>query len=233
MQAEFGVFNGRIDYNVKTHVQWMLDASLEALMQRASEIRDENSKFAEVVTFSPKVFLPVTRVCRDQCGYCTFAQPPRQGQQVYMSPEEVLTIALAGQEAGCTEALLTLGDKPELKYPVAASQLHDMGFETTIDYVVHLCDLILAHTELLPHVNAGVLTKAQLGSLRRVSVSQGLMFETSSQSVLLEGGAHYQCPDKDPQLRLNVIKHAGTMFSNCLVVKLFISTAARMVESLF
>lgn len=126
-----------------------------------------------------------------------------------MQPEEVLSTALAGQAAGCSEALITLGDKPEFKYAAATEQLHAMGFDSTIDYVAHLCNLILRHTELLPHVNAGVLTKSQLAQLRRVSVSQGLMLETSSQAVLAEGGAHADCPDKDPQLRLDVIRHAG------------------------
>lgn len=126
-----------------------------------------------------------------------------------MLPEEVLSTALAGQAAGCSEALITLGDKPELKHEAAAEQLRELGFDSTVEYVAHLCNLILRHTELLPHVNAGVLTKEQLAQLRRVSVSQGLMLETSSPAVLSSGGAHDGCPDKDPQLRLNVIRHAG------------------------
>jgi len=187
----------------------MLSAPLDQVMDRAAEIRDTRLDSAEILTFSPKVFLPVTRLCRDACGYCTFAQPPRPGQSAYMQPEEVLSTALAGQAAGCSEALITLGDKPELKYAAATEQLHAMGFESTIDYVAHLCNLILRHTELLPHVNAGVLTKRQVAQLRKVSVSQGLMLETSAKAVLAEGGAHVDCPDKDPQLRLDVIRHAG------------------------
>eukprot|EP00892_Ulva_mutabilis_P006881 jgi/Ulvmu1/4565/UM002_0293.1 len=191
--------------------EWMVNAPLGELMEQASAIRDQRAVASEIVTFSPKVFLPVTRLCRDTCGYCTFAQPPRPGQRAFMHPEEVLSTARAGQAAGCSEALITVGDKPELKHEEAMLQLHELGFESTIDYIVHMCHLLLEHTELLPHVNAGVVTKDQLAKLRRVSVSQGLMLETTAASVMEPGGAHHGCPDKAPQLRLEVIRTAGVL----------------------
>lgn len=190
-------------------MQWMLQTPLEKLMEQAAAMRDTRPIASEVVTFSPKVFLPVTRLCRDTCGYCTFAQPPRPGQRAYMYPEEVLSTALAGQAAGCSEALITVGDKPELKHEEAMEQLNEMGFASSIEYIVHLSHLLLEHTDLLPHVNAGVVTKEELAALRTVSVSQGLMLETSSASVLAPGGAHHSCPDKEPQLRLAVLRSAG------------------------
>jgi FO synthase len=194
-------------------VQWLLTRPLKDVMAEAAALRDRGH--GHVVTFSPKVFLPVTRLCRDTCGYCTFAQPPQAGVAAYMTPEEVVSVAQRGAAAGCTEALFTLGDKPEAKWPAAAQQLAALGFESTVAYVVHLCRLVLAHTGLLPHINCGVLSRAELAALRRVSVSQGLMLESSAPALLERGGAHHACPDKEPAARMRVICDAGMRLALC------------------
>ena len=177
------------------------------LMQRAAELRDEGH--GRVVSYSPKVFIPLTKLCRDVCHYCTFAQPPRRGQRAYLSIEEVLDIARAGAEAGCHEALFTLGDKPELRYKVARDELEALGHTSTLSYLRAAAQAVLDETGLLPHMNPGVMTQAELQDLRAVSVSQGLMLESSSARLCGKGGPHYGSPDKKPQVRLDSIAAAG------------------------
>jgi FO synthase len=164
-----------------------------------------------VVTYSPKVFIPLTKLCRDVCHYCTFAQPPRRGERAYMTADEVLGVARAGADAGCHEALFTLGDKPELRYRAAREELAELGCETTIEYLARVCELVLAETGLLPHVNPGVMTRADLELLRPVSASMGLMLETASERLSAKGGAHYGSPDKLPERRLETIRLAGEL----------------------
>ena len=165
----------------------------------------------KLVTYSPKVFIPLTKLCRDVCHYCTFAQPPRRGERAYMSGDEVLSVARAGAEAGCHEALFTLGDKPELRYRAAREELAELGCETTLQYLARMCELVLAETGLLPHVNPGVLTRADLELLRPVSASMGLMLETTSERLSAKGGPHYGSPDKLPARRLETIQLAGEL----------------------
>jgi FO synthase len=165
----------------------------------------------KLVTYSPKVFIPLTKLCRDVCHYCTFAQPPRRGERAYMSGDEVLSVARAGAEAGCHEALFTLGDKPELRYRAAREELAELGCETTLDYLARMCELVLAETGLLPHVNPGVMTRADLELLRPVSASMGLMLETTSDRLSAKGGPHYGSPDKLPARRLETIRLAGEL----------------------
>jgi FO synthase len=165
----------------------------------------------KLVTYSPKVFIPLTKLCRDVCHYCTFAQPPRRGERAYMSGDEVLSVARAGAEAGCHEALFTLGDKPELRYRAARDELAELGCETTLEYLARMCELVLAETGLLPHVNPGVLTRADLELLRPVSASMGLMLETTSERLSAKGGPHYGSPDKLPERRLETIRLAGEL----------------------
>src|SRR6187549_1352822 len=129
----------------------------------------------QLITYSPKVFVPLTKLCRDVCHYCTFAQPPRRGERAYMRADEVLEVARAGTEAGCHEALFTLGDKPERRYRKAREELAALGHETTVSYLGAIASLVLQKTGLLPHINAGVMTAGELASLRTVSASQGLM----------------------------------------------------------
>ena len=165
----------------------------------------------KLVTYSPKVFIPLTKLCRDVCHYCTFAQPPRRGERAYMSGDEVLSVARAGAEAGCHEALFTLGDKPELRYRAAREELAELGCDTTLEYLARMCELVLAETGLLPHVNPGVLTRADLELLRPVSASMGLMLETTSERLSAKGGPHYGSPDKLPARRLETIQLAGEL----------------------
>ena len=144
----------------------------------ARELRERGK--GTLVTYSPKVFIPLTKLCRDVCHYCTFAAPPKRGERAYLTADEVLSIARAGAEAGCKEALFTLGDKPERRYRVAREELAALGCETTIEYLVRMCLLVLDETGLLPHANPGVMTRDELRALREVTASQGIMLETAS-----------------------------------------------------
>jgi FO synthase len=164
-----------------------------------------------VVTYSPKVFIPLTQLCRDVCHYCTFARPPRRGERAFMTADEVLAIARAGAEAGCHEALFTLGDKPELRYEVARRELEAAGCATTVEYLREMCELVLQETGLLPHVNAGVLEEQDLALLRTVSASHGIMLETVADRLCERGGPHFGSPDKRPAARLATIETAGRL----------------------
>ena len=159
------------------------------------------------ITYSPKVFVPLTMLCRDRCGYCTFAQSPAHLPAPYLSEDEVLAIARAGARAGCHEALITLGEAPEERYPVARAWLDEHGFASTVEYVAHVARLILDETGLLPHANAGALSKADLALLRKVSPSQGMMIETLNRSL----AAHRGAPDKTPERRLGTLRAAGEL----------------------
>ncbi|MGH2729853.1 MAG: 5-amino-6-(D-ribitylamino)uracil--L-tyrosine 4-hydroxyphenyl transferase CofH [Actinomycetota bacterium] len=173
----------------------------------AEELRDATA--GPRITFSKKVFIPLTKLCRDACGYCTFAHPPRPGEAAYLTIDEVLDVARAGQAAGCKEALFTLGDKPERKWPLAKAELTAMGYATTIEYLVAACAAVLEKTSLLPHANPGVLTYEAASALRAVTVSQGTMLETLSERLLKRGGAHFGAPDKKPAVRLATLEAAG------------------------
>jgi FO synthase len=164
-----------------------------------------------VVTYSPKVFIPLTKLCRDVCHYCTFAQPPRRGERAYMSADEVVAVARAGAEAGCHEALFTLGDKPELRYRAAREELAALGCETTIEYLARMAELVLSEAGLLPHLNPGVMTREDLLLLRPVSASMGLMLESSSLRLMEKGMPHHGSPDKLPDSRLETIRLAGEL----------------------
>ena len=167
-----------------THlVSEILAASLDDLMAEARALRRSH-----LVTYSPKVFIPLTTLCRDVCGYCTFARPPRRGERAYLPVEEVLEIARAGTAAGCTEALFTLGDKPELRYRVARNELASLGFASTIEYLAHCAGRVLDETGLLPHLNPGVMSRQELELLRPVSASMGIMLETVSDRLSEKGG---------------------------------------------
>jgi FO synthase len=187
-------------------VEAVLAATTEELCAEARRLRR-----GAVVTYSPKVFIPLTKLCRDVCHYCTFARPPRRGERAYMTEEEVLEVARAGAAAGCREALFTLGDKPERRYRVAREELAELGCETTVEYLARCARLVLEETGLLPHTNPGVLTRDELAALREVSVSQGLMLETMSERLAQRGGPHFGSPDKAPAARLETIRLAGEL----------------------
>ncbi len=182
-------------------------AEIPTLMRAAAELRDRGH--GDLVSYSPKVFIPLTQLCRDVCHYCTFAHPPRPGEPIYLEREQVLAIARAGAAAGCREALFTLGDKPELRYSAARSALAALGHETTLSYLAEMAELVLRETGLLPHLNPGVMSRADLDALRRVSASQGIMLESSAERLLARGGPHFGSPDKDPAVRLATIAAAG------------------------
>ena len=180
---------------------------LPALAAAAASLRDHGH--GARISYSRKVFIPLTQLCRDSCHYCTFAQPPRRGRRAYLTPERVLSIARAGAANGCQEALFTLGDKPEYRYRAAAAELKRLGHDSTISYLTEMAALVLNETGLLPHLNAGVMMAAELAALRRVSVSQGLMLETASERLAERGGPHHGSPDKLPAARLATIRAAG------------------------
>jgi FO synthase len=185
----------------------LLERPLEDLCAEARELRDEGH--GRLVTYSPKVFIPLTKLCRDVCHYCTFARPPRRGERAYLSIAEVLDIARAGAAAGCREALFTLGDKPELRYGAARDELAALGCDTTLDYLRRAAAAVLEKTGLLPHLNPGVLTRADLRLLRPVSASMGAMLETTSERLSARGGPHFGSPDKLPAARVATIAAAG------------------------
>ena len=187
-------------------MEGLLEASTGELCAEARGLRGR-----QVVTYSPKVFIPLTKLCRDVCHYCTFARPPRRGERAYMSGEEVLEVARAGARAGCREALFTLGDKPELRYRAARDELAALGCATTVEYLARSAKLVLEETGLLPHTNPGVLTREELALLRSVSVSQGLMLETASERLSRRGAPHFGSPDKLPAARLETIRLAGDL----------------------
>jgi FO synthase len=183
----------------------LLSTPLDELLERARAIRDD--AFGNRVTYSPKVFIPLTHLCQDRCGYCTFAQPPARVQSPYLSPDEVLDIARRGAAAGCHEALFTLGERPELRYPAARQWLDEHGYASTVDYLAAMCKLVLDETGLLPHANAGALDEAELRQLRAVSASQGMMVESLNPTL----DAHRGSPDKTPERRLATLDAAGRL----------------------
>jgi FO synthase len=183
----------------------LLALPLADLTALARGVRDE--VHGSRVTYSPKVFIPLTMLCRDRCGYCTFAKAPARLESPYLTPEEVLALARAGREAGCHEALFTLGERPELRYPVARQWLEDRGYPSTVDYLAAMCRLVVEETGLLPHANAGALFGEELAALREVSASQGMMLESLAEGL----AAHRGAPDKEPARRLATLHAAGTL----------------------
>ena len=181
----------------------LLHLPLADLTALARAVRD--GAHGRRVTFSPKVFIPLTMLCRDRCGYCTFAKAPARLTSPYLLPDEVLAIARAGRDAGCHEALFTLGERPELRYPVARDWLDAHGHASTVDYLAEMCRLVVEETGLLPHANAGALFADELGRLRTVSASQGMMLESLAEGL----AAHRGAPDKDPARRLATLEAAG------------------------
>ena len=180
-------------------------APLPELMAMAREKRD--ATFGVRVTYSPKVFIPLTMLCRDRCGYCTFAQPPARLDSPFLSPAQVRALAMAGARVGCHEALFTLGEAPEERYPVAAEWLKDHGYSSTVDYLVAMSKMVIEEVGLLPHANAGALSRDELSRLRAVSPSQGMMIESLRSDLLCHRGA----PDKTPERRLATLRYAGEL----------------------
>jgi FO synthase len=225
--------NDKDDDTTAALAERLLSSPLEVLLGEARELSPVGH--GECISYSRKVFIPLTRLCRDVCAYCTFAASPKQVGSAYLSPDEVLAIARAGQAAGCKEALFTLGDKPELRYKAARDALAALGYASTIEYVAAMCALVLNETGLLPHVNAGITTDDELAALRRVSVSQGIMLETAAERLLERGGPHFGSPDKDPAVRLANIEAAGRLkipFTSGILIGIG-ETRAERLDALF
>jgi FO synthase len=183
------------------------DDDLPALLAAARAAK-ENFK-PGVITYSRKVFLPLTNLCRDYCGYCIFRRDPGEPGAHTMTPEEVLTVARAGEKLGCTEALFSLGDKPEMLFPEMRDALRYLGYKSTLHYLEAMCELVLRETTLLPHPNPGLLSAEWIARLAAVAPSLGLMLETTSRALLAPGAAHDNAPDKVPVRRLRTIEDAG------------------------
>lgn len=177
------------------------------LARQASAIR--SAHWGDTVTYSRKVFAPLTTMCRDTCGYCTFVKHPDDTGAYIMTPDQVLATARKGEETGCKELLFSLGEKPEQRYEKAAEALAKLGYTSMIDYLAAMCALVLEETSLLPHVNAGTLTDHEIETLKPVSASMGMMLETVSNRLMQPGMPHHQCPDKTPKARLRTLETAG------------------------
>jgi FO synthase len=182
---------------------------LESLLATAAEVRDRCK--GRVVTFSPKIFIPLTNLCRDFCGYCTFRKAPEEPGAKTMTIDEVLRVVRQGRLLGCTEVLFSLGDKPEAIYPEMKDFLAREGYQRTLSYLYEACRAVLEETELLPHSNPGVMARADLRRLKEVNVSLGLMLENVSERLMLAGGPHFNAPDKKPAVRLRTIEEAGKL----------------------
>jgi FO synthase len=183
------------------------EPELPALLAAASEARQRFKP--GIITYSRKVFIPLTNLCRDYCGYCTFRRDPGQPGAQTMTPDQVLDVARAGEKMGCTEALFSLGDKPELSFPEMRETLRLLGYKSTLHYLEAMCELVLRETALLPHPNPGLLSARWIARLAQVSPSMGLMLETTNTSLLAAGAAHDDAPDKVPAKRLRTIEEAG------------------------
>src|SRR4051812_10311631 len=212
---------------------------LDELLETAGRIRDAGLRQAGrpgVVTYSKKVFIPLTRLCRDRCHYCTFATVPHRLPAAFLERDEVLAIAREGAAQGCKEALFTLGDRPEERWPAARRWLHERGFDSTLDYVRAAAIAVLEETGLLPHLNPGVLSWADLQRLKPVAPSMGMMLETTATRLWAEpGGPHYGSPDEEPAVRLRVLDDAGRVgvpFTTGILIGIG-ETAAERIDAIF
>mgnify|MGYP000251660201 FL=1 len=183
-------------------------ADTTALLSAAAAIRDRF--WGSNVTYSRKVFVPLTNMCRDTCGYCTFVKHPSDPQARIMTPDQVLQVAKKGIQNGCKELLFSLGEKPELRYETAKISLAKLGYESMTHYLADMCALVLKETNLLPHVNAGTLSDDEIDMLKPVSASMGMMLETVSRRLTRKGMPHHSCPDKTPVQRLRTLERAGS-----------------------
>ena len=185
----------------------VIKLNLPTLLQSAAKIRDDT--WGKEITYSRKVFIPLTNMCRDTCTYCTFVKHPSKPEARILTPEQVLFMAKQGEAHGCKEVLFSLGEKPELRYPEAKKKLALLGYNKMTSYLRDMCELILNKTSLLPHVNAGTLSNQEIDELKPVSASMGMMLETITKRLSKKGGPHYACPDKTPIQRLRTLSRVG------------------------
>ncbi len=205
---------------------------LEPLLAAATALRDRGK--GRIVTYSRKVFLPLTNLCRDRCGYCTFRRGPGDPDGWFMTPEQVQAVVEEGARLGCTEALFSLGDAPEVVYPEARASLERLGYRRTVEYLAAACALVLTRSRLFPHANAGLLSPADLSALKPVNASLGLMLESVSLRLLQPGGPHHGAVTKHPRARLRVLEAAGVLripFTTGLLIGIG-ETAEERVDSL-
>jgi len=182
---------------------------LQQLCAQASHWREQH--WGKTVTYSRKVFVPLTNMCRDTCSYCTFVKHPDSPQAYIMTPEQVLKVVADGQQLGCKEVLFSLGEKPERRYPQVRDRLKLMGYASMTDYLEQMCLQVIQSSDMLPHVNAGTLSLEEMRQLKPVSASMGMMLENISPRLLLKGNVHYACPDKVPKQRLRTLERAGQL----------------------
>jgi FO synthase len=209
------------------------DDQLPELLQTARALKETFKPGA--ITYSPKVFLPLTNLCRDTCGYCIFRRSPGEAGARTMTPEEVLSVAKAGERLGCREALFSLGDKPELAFPEMRAALARRGYKSTLEYLEAMCELVLRETSLLPHANPGLMSASWVRRLAQWSPSLGLMLESTSTALLARGAAHDGAPDKVPAKRIATLEHAGQQkipFTTGLLIGIG-ETPEDRVETLF
>src|SRR5437899_6367614 len=214
-------------------IQLAAQSPLSELLAAATALRAQGK--GTVITFSKKVFIPLTTLCRDYCGYCTFRKDPGQPGAHFMTPEEVLALAERARDAGCKEALFSLGDQPERIFPEAREFLQRQGFARTLDYAAAMSEMVLERTGLLPHANPGVMDRAALERFKESNASVGLMLETVSTRLMRKGLAHYKAPDKVPALRLRTIEEAGKLsiaFTTGILIGIG-ETFEERVDSLF
>ncbi|WP_409525185.1 7,8-didemethyl-8-hydroxy-5-deazariboflavin synthase CofG [Nitrincola sp. MINF-07-Sa-05] len=181
--------------------------ALQQLRDQACALRDLH--WGDRITYSRKVFVPLTNMCRDTCGYCTFVKHPDHPQARIMTPDQVMAVVHEGERMGCKEVLFSLGEKPELRYPQAREALAQLGYTSMVDYLHDMCERVINESSLLPHVNAGTLSSEDIRKLKPVSASMGMMLENVSRRLLVKGEAHYACPDKVPVQRLRTLERAG------------------------
>jgi FO synthase len=199
--------NPRVPFRIAHTARLLIEAPLAELTAAARGLRDR--QHGSLLTYSRKVFIPLTQLCRDVCHYCTFAKTPKEVAAAYLSVDQVVAVAAQGAQLGCKEALFTLGEKPEKRYRAAREWLAAHGFSTTLEYVAHAAAAVRDRTGLLPHINAGCMTAAEMATLRPVSASMGLMLESATERLCAKGGPHHGSPDKIPSVRLATIAEAG------------------------
>lgn len=216
-----------------TLIRALAGDELDSLLETAVEVRDRVKD--RRITYSKKVFIPLTNLCRDYCGYCTFRKDPGQPGARTMTPDEVLAVAEAGSRLGCKEALFSLGDRPEAIFPEMRETLVQLGHRTTLSYLAEMCERVLNETGLLPHANPGLMGRKDLETLRQFNPSMGLMLESTSERLTLPGMAHDNAPDKPPSLRLKTIEEAGRLkipFTTGILIGIG-ETLDERVDSLF
>ena len=190
-------------------IEFLSDTDLDNLLEESNKIREQH--WGKTITYSRKVFVPLTNMCRNTCSYCTFVKDPDSDEATILTKDQVIDIIKEGQKQGCKEVLFSLGEKPELRYPIARRALKKLGFKSMVDYLKEVCQLTLQMSNLIPHVNAGTLSLEDIKKLKPVTASMGMMLETTSKRLTRKGQPHYACPDKVPIQRIRTLERAGTM----------------------